>query len=261
MSDWYTQIGPPGQLAVWLGASFLLYVLTTQLVWQYRYPGRPDLLGRWIDQTRGRWIIWLAGEVGRLVYFLGLPFLAAQSGLLGNDLLGLTGTDWGADKNTLGFLWSEWAEGLGLVVAVGLATWLLFALAAWAARRAGLDLFQFEEEEIVQAPLGYRLLGALYDQVHWAFYRCGPLLWFDQLYYGVFVGLLIALIELGLNPAVYYQLEERQVWVRLALAWISALLFLATRNFWLSLVLHLGLQIPLGEVWARRRPAQNTRQL
>lgn len=257
MSDWYTQIGPQGQLTVWLGASLLLYVLTSQLAWQYRRPNRPDPLGRWIDRMRDWWGTRLLVEVGRLTYFLGLPFLAAQSGLLGNDLLGLIGTDWGSDKNALGFLWSDWVEGLGLAVAVGMATGGLLAFAHWATGRAELVTFDLQEPDSLPTPLGQRMLAALYDQVHWAFYRCGPLLWFDELYYGVLAGLLIALVELGLNPAIHYRLEDGRIWSRLSLAWVSAFLFLATQNFWLGLIVHLGLQIPLGGLGKQQVSAEN----
>jgi hypothetical protein len=108
-------------------------------------------------------------------------------------------------------------------------------------RRAGLK----PSSSGLPGPLWRRTLDALYDQVHWAFYRSGPILWLDDLYGGVFAGLALVLLEAVLNPAHRWALEDPETaappLIRLGIAWISALLFLETHNLWLTIAAHLVL--------------------
>lgn len=242
MSDWQAWLGNEGQLAVWLAASFLLYVVASWVAWQYRYPGQEDWWGRNIDRVRDRPFIPWTVEIIRFIYYLGIPFAAAIIGLLGDDLLGFSGIPWAQQgQGVLGFLWEDWARGLGLAATAVLGTWGLWLTGRALSRRAGLTPAPLG----VTGPLWERLLGILYDQVHWAFYRSGPTLWFGDVYWGVFVGLALVMLETGLNPAFWWALKNPGTagpWLtRLGIAWISALLFLATQNLWLTIATHLVL--------------------
>jgi hypothetical protein len=244
VNEWFARLGYQDQLAAWLVASFLLYILASQIAWQYRYPGRDDGLGRLIGRVREQPFISWVGEATRLVYYLGIPFMAAINGLLRADLLGLDGTDWvppGGGKSMRGFLWEDWVRGLGLVVALVLAMGGVWFFGRLASRRAGLTGVRLG----IPGPAWQRLLGVLYDQVHWAFYRSGPLLWLDDPYWGVFAGLALVLLEAGLNPSLWWALKDPATagpaLIRLGTAWISALLFLATHNLWLTAAAHLAL--------------------
>jgi hypothetical protein len=183
----------------------------------------------------------------RFAYYLGIPFLAAINGLLPADLLGISGSDWGDGQGIQGFLWEDWTRGLGLAVVAILAAMAIWLTARLISRRAGLVLMT----RGLPGPLWQRLLRICYDQIHWAFYRSGPILWLNDLYWGTFVGLALILIEAAVNPALRWALKSPETagppLFRLGMAWISALLFLATQNLWLTISVHLVLAALLGE--------------
>jgi hypothetical protein len=240
--DWFVEFGYEAKLAAALVASFLLYVIASQLVWQYRYPGRDDVIGRWVDRARDQPLLSLLREATRFVYYLGVPFLAIVTGLLGADLMGVNGTDWVPQgKSVQGFLWEDWARGLGLAATVVLATWGVWLAGRSLSRRAGLSAVTPD----IPGPAWERLLSALYDQMHWAFYRSGPILWLNDPYWGSWAGLALVLLELGLNPAQRWALQSPATagptLARLGMAWGSALLFLGTQNLWLTVATHLVL--------------------
>jgi hypothetical protein len=244
MNDWFLQLNGPEQLALWIVASFLLYTLSSQLAWQYHVPGRADALGRWIDRFRdSAWVPWCL-EASRFIYYLGIPFLAAVNGLLGTDVLGLFNAPGPAANGWLGFPWQDWVRGLGWAVLVTLALVAVWVTGQFFARRNALTPLE-RGPGGPKRSIWQRWLYALYDQVHWAFYRSGPMLWLDDFYWGVWAGLGLVLLEATLNPALGWSLKDPQtagpVLARLAMAGVSAFLFLMTRNLWLVLAAHLML--------------------
>lgn len=285
MSEWFVGLGYEGQLATWLVASFLLYTLASQLAWQFQWwfsahppvpgsdtdaghgpdrsahasvdaptqhlaidvPGeREDGLGQLNDRLRDHPLFPWVVEVMRLVYYLGIPFLAAINGLLRADVLGISGTDWIDGKSAQGFLWEDWAHGLGLATAGVLIVAGVWLVGRVASRRAGLT----PAIQSTPDPLWRRLLDAFYDQIHWAFYRSGPILWLGDLYWGTFAGLALVLLEAGLNPALWWKLKSPETagppLIQLGIAWVSALLFIATQNLWLTLGVQMVLTGLLG---------------
>ncbi len=245
MRELYVELGHTGQLAAWLAASFSLYALAAQLAWQLRWalqsahdhPEYDQGLWRLLDWPFMPWL----EQAARFGYYLGIPFLAATSGAIGADLLGIRGSEWVAGKSFQGFLQEDWARGAGLATLSVLATWSVWLAGRLLARRQKLAPLPTR----LPGSAWQRLLDALYDQVHWAFYRSGPILWLDDVYWGVFAGLALVLLEAALNPAHRWLLEDPETaatpQLRLGLAWTSALLFLATRNLWLTMAAHLAL--------------------
>ena len=271
MSEWLIRLGYEGQLATWLVASFLLYTLASQLAWQSQWlflrrasaagastqnrasehdRRRDDRFGRFTERWHDHPLVPWAEELVRLIYYLGIPFMAAVNGLLGADLLGINGTDWVEGKNVQGFLWEDWARGAGLVMATVLAVVGVWFIGRRFSRRLGLT----PVSSSFQSPLWQRLLHVLYDQIHWAFYRSGPILWLDDLYWGAFAGLALVLLEAALNPAHWWKLRSPETagppLIRLGVAWVSTLLFLGTQNLWLTTGVHLALAGALGEMVA-----------
>jgi hypothetical protein len=243
MREAYVELGQTGQLAAWLAVSFSLYAIAVQLTWQLRWalqrdlydqPARDQGLWLWLERARD-WPLtpWLE-QAARFGYYLGIPFLAATSGAVGADLLGVKSSAWAAGQQ-------GWARGAGLATAAVLATWGVWHAGRLLARRQGLNPLPAR----LPGNAWQRLLDALYDQVHWAFYRSGPLLWLDDVYWGVFAGLALILLQAALNPAHHWALQDPETaappLLRLSIAWTSALLFLATRNLWLTLAMHLAL--------------------
>jgi hypothetical protein len=265
MSEWFVSIGYEGQLATWLVASFLLYTLAAQLAWQFHwfFVGEPlalealdedlpseneaaDIID-WeaseeeaslVDRTRELLLIPWVEEAIRFVYYLGIPFLAALNGLLPADLLGIQGTEWVDGQGFQGFPWEEWVQGIGLMAAAVVAMVAMWLVGRWVCNRAGWATVSPD----LPGPLWQRLLHAFYDQIHWAFYRSGPILWLGDVYWGTFAGLALTLVEILLNPSVRWSLRNSETAgppvFRLGMAWITALLFLATQNLWLTIGFH-----------------------
>lgn len=269
MSEWFIGLGYGAQLATWLVASFLLYTIAAQLAWQFQwfFPSESVLTGavsspsnsdrdrerdlgnrRLVSQLRvvltSPWV----EEMIRLLYYLGIPFLAAVNGLLGADLLGISGTDWAGGESVQGFSWDDWVQGVGLATASALSVLGVWFAGRLTSRRAGLVSVRLA----LHSPLWQRLLHTLYDQVHWAFYRSGPILWLDDVYWGTFGGLALVLLEAALNPALRWALRNPETagppLFRLGMAWVTAFLFLATRNLWLTAGVHFVLAGLLGGV-------------
>jgi hypothetical protein len=91
------------------------------------------------------------------------------------------------------------------------------------------------------------LLEVLCLEVHWAFYRAGPLALLGD-YWGVFAGLGIILLEWATDPRVRHSLGTEEQGDTLwdgSLALVTSIVFLFTRNLWLCLAVHLGLEIGL----------------
>jgi len=262
MSEWFVSIGYEGQLATWLVASFLLYTLASQLAWQFhwffvggQFPAdisadevSSDIeweasIGdeSFVDRTRDYLLIPWVEEAIRFCYYLGIPFLAAVNGLLPADLLGIQGTAWVDGQSVQGFPWAEWMQGIGLTVAAAVAMMAVWFVGRWASSRAWLVPVSPD----LPGALWQRLMHAFYDQIHWAFYRSGPILWLEDVYWGTFVGLALVLLEMLLNPSVRWSLKNSDTagppLFRFGMAWITALLFLATKNLWLTIGFHLVL--------------------
>jgi hypothetical protein len=279
MSEWLLEFGYEAQLATWLVASFLLYTIASQLAWQVRwyapgahsrtdtqdqdldydrYPVREDGSVGLLESLRHYLVNPWVEEALRFAYFLGIPFLAALSGLLGADLVGISGTEWAAGQSVQGFLWEDWAQGAAWAVVSILALVAVWLVARPIARGIGLRPVTLA----FSGPLWQRLLHAFYDQVHWAFYRSGPILWLGDLYWGTFAGLALVLLETALNPVLWWALKSPETagppLFRLAMAWISALLFLATQNLWLALGVHLFLAALLGAAEPSPYPVADT---
>ncbi len=262
MSELFVRLGHEGQLVTWLVASFLLYTLASQLAWQShwvvlggffsgsdRYDGRDDGSSDLVERLRHHPLVPWVEETIRLIYYLGIPFIAAVSGWLGADLMGISGASWVDGQSIQGFLWEDWARGIGLATAAVLAMAGVWFAGRLLARRAGL----MPVSQGLPGPLWQRLLDVFYFQIHWAFYRSGPILWLDDPYWGIFAGLALVLLEAGLNPALWWALRSPETagppLIRLGMAWISALVFLATRNLWLTTAAHLVL---VGLIGGRR---------
>ncbi len=214
-------LAAPSALLFWVLGSALVYILSSQGLWWLR----TTPLGRTITR---RW----PAEVGRFLFFLGVPYLALGGwplpplhGLLSPADLGLVGLDarWPVIR---------WLEAAGTGLGLGLLTALILAL-AWTQARS----LRFPPR-----PWWALLVDGLCLEGHWAFYRGALALLLGSVYWGVFLGLGLVYLEWGLSP--WWRQGWRAPgaaggqWLRAALALVTALLFLLTHNLWVCLGVH-----------------------
>jgi hypothetical protein len=234
---------------LWSGGSLLAAILWANLAWFFRKP-RSGTIGELVTQLLS-WPFspWLY-QLLRLLYYLGVPFAAL---LWGHDavverVLGLKQLDLPiSDRISVGAdvaaNWLDWAQGVGWAAALGIGAWTLLALGWWAYRRALTTAGEWNAVAGVNNSGWVLLREAAYHQVHWAFYRNAPILTMNT-YWGTWVGLALVALEATLNPAWRKGLANpRQapaLWMRGALAVVSSVLFLQTKNLWLALAIHWG---------------------
>lgn len=217
-------------LILWVAASILAYTLVVNVLWLLR-PARHQAVHR---QSYWQPLV----QAGRFLFFLGVPYLALGgwprppfSGLLSLDDLGLVGFSprWPAIR---------WLGAVGTGLGMGLLAFVVLLLAWLSANRPR----QAGRFRFASRPMWALLVDGLYLQVHWAFYRGALAVVLDDVYPAVFLGLGLVYLEWALNP--FWRQGWRQSsgaagrWLRAALALVSALVFLSTRNLWVCLGVH-----------------------
>jgi hypothetical protein len=238
--DRLLQIYTEAPLAFWVLGTVLAYAAATNALWLANARGLQL-------PSYSNWLI----QAARFLYYLGVPYLALGgwprppfSGLLSLGDMGLVG---------LGGQWpvTRWLESVGTGLGLGLVAFFVLIL-AW----SGTHL------RFSPRPSWATLVDVLYLEVHWAFYRGAMAVVLGSLYTGVFVGLGIVYMEWLLNPAWrrgwLSGSSAGWPWLRAALALVSALLFLSTRNLWVCLGVHALLELAFWGLGRRRAKAQMT---
>ena len=229
-------------LAFWIGGSLLVYVVGANSLW---------LLRNALQRQPVRWL----AQVGRFAFYLILPYFALggwprqpYQGLLSLEDMGLVG---------LGEHWpvTRWLEAAGIGLGLG-ALALLLVVVAWvsANRRDGRTRLIFSPSRWWVV-----LVGVLYVEVHWAFYRGGLTVMLEDAYAGAFLSLGLVYLEWTMDPfwRQGWQTESRAAgrWLRAAMALVITALFLLTRNLWVCLAVHVAMEVlmrQLGRERARR---------
>jgi hypothetical protein len=187
----------------------------------------------------------VAEQVGRLVYFVGLPYAALLAKSLSPIDLGMAGNT----GPILGWSSVDWLNQLNNALVIGLFALIPIGLAARQMARGGQPL------GVDVRSTGATLLDAAYAEIHWAFYRAAPYIILRDVYAATLLGLglvsvelLVALVRNGPGQ----RSEDRQSWLGQALLLaMSATVFIITRNVWLALVLHLVFELAI-RLWSTR---------
>lgn len=258
----------------WIVASLVAYVVAANVLWAIRSTARGK---GWMGSPYVR----ILAYAGSFFYHLGVPYLVLggwwpfsgdigipgwqpQQGLLALADMGLVG---------LGQQWpvTRWLEAAGTGLALGLFSLLALGFAWLNASRlstgrppAGADSRPLSLE-FAPRPWWAVLVGALYLEVHWAFYRGTLAVILDDVYAGVFVGLVAVCLEWllspfwrrGVAPPTGTVPDAGRAWLNAGLALTSALLFLLTRNLWICLSIHWLLALAF---WALARSPSATLQ-
>lgn len=237
---------------IWLGGSFALAVLASNVRWLLRNPA-PGLLADAVSQLRALPGSWALSQVLRIAYYIGMPFAAL---LLGQDAvteryLGLQpfrvpGNGGTVEGAVVTDNWVDWAQDAGWAAAAAVGALLLLLFVWWTYRRA------LAAEDLREGMPFKRLSGwvhlreAAFHEAHWAFYRNAPLIALRDdprgVYWGIWLGLGIVGLEASLNPAWRDGLAKPEdappELLRVTLALLSGLLFWKTQNLWLAIGLH-----------------------
>jgi hypothetical protein len=262
------------ELNLWMALSILTYVISVNLAWRWRRP-RPGRLASWIEKVKG-WPLagWLL-QLLRFAYYVGLPFCL----LLNGDVVERSLRRFLGFGIPLGFLMrgvllpramglgglttSEWFARVGMGIALGLGAFFLMALGWWYFTRSVRTLTWGQaaspdpgasvgEPVVIASPPPNQawwviLWEAIYAEIHWAFYRAGPIILLDNYYAGVFLGFLILSLEWWTNPAWRHGWDpvgqRPDVMLRWSLAFVMAIIFLFTRNLWLAIPLHWAIEM------------------
>jgi hypothetical protein len=262
------------ELNLWIALSILIYAASVNLAWRWRRP-RPGRLASWVEKAKG-WL--LAGwflQLLRFAYYVGLPFCLLLNGdAVERSLRRFLG--FGIPLSFLmrgvllpramglgGLTTSEWFAGVGVGIALGLGAFFLIALGWWYWIRSVRKLpweqatspgagASVGESAVIASPLPSQawwviLWEAIYAEMHWAFYRAGPIVLLDHYYAGVFLGFLILNLEWWTDPAWRHSWgsvgQRRDVVLRWSLAFVMAIIFLFTRNLWLAIPLHWAIEM------------------
>jgi hypothetical protein len=262
------------ELNLWIALSILTYAISVNLAWHWRCP-RPGRLASWIEKVKG-WSLagWLL-QLLRFAYYVGLPFCLLLNGDAVERTLGrflgfgiplgflMRGVLLPRAMGLGGLTTSEWFAGVGMGIALGLGAFFLMASGWWYCTRsvrklpweqaASPDPGASVGEPVVMALRSPTqawwviLWEAVYAEMHWAFYRAGPIIVLDDYYAGVFFGLLILNLEWWTNPAWRHGWDPKgqrpEVVLRWSLAFVMAIIFLFTRNLWLAIPLHWAIEM------------------
>jgi hypothetical protein len=262
------------ELNLWIALSILTYAISVNFAWRWRRP-RPGRLATRIEKVKswppGGWLFQLL----RFAYYVGLPFCL----LLNGDAVERSLRQFMGFGVPFGFLMRgvllpraiglgglttfEWFAGVGMGIVLGLGAFLLMASGWWYFTRSLRELLWEqvtssdpetsvgEPAVVVSSPPTQAwwsiLWEAIYAEMHWAFYRAGPIVLLDNYYAGVFVGFLILNLEWWTNPAWRHGWglvgQRPDVVLRWSLAFVMAIIFFFTRNLWLAILLHWAIEM------------------
>ena len=233
LSDLFNLLPPRQALAVAIGLSVVLYTLAANLA---RINDKPHSgrLGRFLAWAQSAWIPRAAGELGRWLYYLGLPYATLLLGYNSPRALGI----WNLD----------WLTPLAGAIGIAIGSIMVFI---WVWRPYARTEHPHAVDES-RWNWARHIIELIYQQAHWAFYRSGPILWLGDFYWGSFLGLALTLIEGWSNPNVRASVHDTTradapLWSG-SLAIVSTIIFIFTQNFWYSLALHFLLDLGLRSV-------------
>ena len=225
ITTWFqAQLNWREEAGLWLAGSFLFYVLVSNGSWLLRRLRPVTRLRSW---PGGRWLALLS----RWAYFVGPPYAALLLGVISPRWMGLSELNW---------VHSAGIGGAAAAVALG-----LLSLSWWSYRRA---LPRRRQPQGVPLPRPLRWLLAIMEaatlQIHWAFYRSAFIdqAWLGDLYWGSWAGWALVCLEWSSNPWLRHGLrrpaQAEPILRRAALALVTTVLFILTRNLWLCWAVH-----------------------
>jgi hypothetical protein len=198
--------------------------------------------------SRGRGSLWdtaiggITAEVLLFAFYIGLPFIAVIVGALSLDLMGL-GASWTDGQHIAGFTVDEWTR--GAVIAAAVAAFVLMTLRL-SSKGDASGALQHEGAFVA-------IRNALYEQVHWAFYRAPFILLMNDAALGVVAGTGFIALEWLAHAFIHrsHMRSPARWWMMVCCALAGGLLFLLTQNLWLMIAADLVIRIGSERMMAR----------
>ncbi|MFQ5945355.1 MAG: hypothetical protein ACE5NC_03810 [Anaerolineae bacterium] len=229
------------RLFLWTLASVFLYVAAHHLLHRGRR-GRPARLARLIAPIQALAEVAGVQQAVSLGFLVGIPYLALIQGVTNPRLMGLAPDDWA--RSVAG----------GLVLGAGATAFLLWGWSRYVrslgSRPPAVERPLLDKVQAVGEPWGWVgvLAQAIALEIHWAFYRGAPQWLLGDFYWGVFGGLAIVYLEDAATPQWRSRLDTPQVgrvaW-RWGMALAMAVIFLYTRNLWLTVGIHFVVEMAI----------------
>ena len=229
--------------------AMLLYVVGANIAWYFA--ARPGgALAGYIHRRADPNVARALYEVWRLVFYVGLPYLALYLGWVDLRAMGL------------GFL--DWAKGLRWAIVLALAAWslLMFVWVPYLRATSKMPM----KMNLEGLSWSRRVVEVIYMQAHWAFYRAACILVLttfvrDDLavYWGTSAGIALTFLEAWADPRVRRQIAqlgegESALWGA-SQAIINMVGFVLTRNVWLLAMVHLALEFGVPHLRLVPQPA------
>ena len=225
-------MNPQIDLALILGLSIVVYSLATYGNWYYHCHGHAD--APVLRRLRGkipRSPVWSwTYHAGRFAYYIGLPYLALRQGIIPASTMGLGE-------------WTATSDDVLVTSGLALAAFVILSVTQRSYSRSLPDQTETSRAQSQGRHWVTATLDVLYLEVHWAFYRSGPIFWLGGDYYtGSFLGFLLITLEELLNPRVRNALKRPQTSIAVLVRWSIALcmttVFYFSRSLWLVIGLH-----------------------
>lgn len=268
-------------LTYWVVISVLVHDLSAYAAWVLTKDRRLAAFRLRLRQRAAHWRLEgaLPGlrEIGRFLFYVGLPYLALVQGVVSPRMMGLHAAPApgamlaGPLTLVAGVLALDWAQALGVGSLLALGAFAALALIWWRYQRLVGKLptrsWRFRAPKdldsappattrwplsaslaALRQPWGWArlLLTAVYLEVHWAFYRAWTLDLLRDDPAGAALGALLGLVLVGLEWYGDVGLRERlrtlagvEEWVFVASqAFVSTFIFLFIGNLWVLIAIH-----------------------
>jgi hypothetical protein len=234
------------QLVAYVFASILLRMVAAQLSRR-----RTDIA--WVRFLSEGW----AASVLRFVYYIGLPYVALILGVVPGRYLGLVGPGQAREipsgldsgflaqiRDYLSLVMLNWLPNVGMIVALGAVT-LLFLGITWlgyAYLRGSVISGSGISPSSVRSGYSLGVIHVIYQAVHWSFYRSAVWLLTDDLYLGVFGGIILVvgewMLDAGWVHRVRYAHTGEVLLIDASVLVATSSIFFFVPNLWLLIPVH-----------------------
>jgi hypothetical protein len=201
--------------------------------------------GTWIRRLNESTWAPVVRDVTLFVFMVGIPFAALVTGVARLDLMAL-GTDIASPDQLAGFTFANWMRAFGIGAFV--AACALFVL--WVGTRtspAMVTTLTFLDD----------VKNAVYDEVHWTFYRVAPAMILGDTYAGAVIGSLLVMLEwlavIRIAPQDGYIPDRVELTLQLASLLVSAFLYLMIQNLVIMVLVHIIMQTVGNRILMRRK--------